>query len=160
MYVYFHKRMVKCTQSELTFLEQYPKSFLLKMTVVGEDLFDAEVTADFHWDAVGQAIAFVEAGFVEFESFEKAGFTSGKHFNPNVEQNISDKFSDFSPLEFAVFGVKIEKFDQYIFGRDQIDVRGGGVKFDGFRVPLILRIHERNEMKRINKQLVPFLGAP
>lgn len=78
------------------------------MSVVGENLLDAHFPADIHRDAIGQAIAFVEASFVKFEAVKQCRFRIGNDIEFHIFQNVPDEETNLFPKRFAVFAKKIE----------------------------------------------------
>lgn len=81
------------------------------MMVVRENLSNFEFAADVDRNAVGQAVTFVEARFVEFEHVEKNFVRLFDYLKIFVRQNVGDKRGNFEARDATVSRKIIQNFD-------------------------------------------------
>lgn len=113
--------------------------------VVGQYFVDTALTHRVHRDAVGQAVAFVEARATKLQAGQKCFAGVWNDLKIRIIENLLHKDDRCLFHLRLVLGKKIEHFNQNRFGRNQSHRAQIGLNLFYFSVPLVARVDPRDQ---------------
>ncbi len=97
--------------------EQHLEPFLLKVSIIGENVGQSFVAHRLHRNAISQAVAFIGAGFVQREAGEKIFRDVGSDPDRWEGQSAANVGGSLAPEMLAPLGKEIQILGDDLFGR-------------------------------------------